>query len=65
MCEPAIRSHDLQATIARLFLRAIFFSKFLVHFVVETFTNVFFPAADRALAHLLLKTYLASTIKTN
>ena len=63
MCEPEPQavSHDREPTFASHF----FFYVFSALRCLDIMTNVFLPAVDRALAHLLLKTYLASTIKTN
>ena len=65
-CEPEPRAASREPlSRARAHFCKPFLLTFLVHFVVQTFTNVFFPAVDRALAHLSLKTYFPSTIKTN
>ena len=62
MCEVASRSREPRAMIACLFLRATFFDVFNVLRFLDIY-KFFFPPLDRALAYLLLKTYLAMIIK--
>lgn len=62
MCKVASRSREPRATIACLFLRATFFDVFHVLRFLDIYKSIFHPL-DRALAYLLLKTYLVMIIK--